>query len=75
MHTIFVGGIATDKFSMGSNEPLGTSSPPPEEATDNANSPIPSSSMAWTSLPPAMHLEAIGSGVGWLRMSSRPLAT
>jgi hypothetical protein len=31
MHTIFVGGIAIGKFSMGSNEPLGTPSLPPKE--------------------------------------------
>jgi hypothetical protein len=33
MHTIFVGGIATGKFAMGSSEPLGTPSPSPEEET------------------------------------------
>jgi hypothetical protein len=31
MHTIFVGGISTCKFAMGTNEPLGTPSPPLEE--------------------------------------------
>jgi hypothetical protein len=34
MHTIFVGGITTGKFAMGSNEPLGTPSLPPEEGAD-----------------------------------------
>jgi hypothetical protein len=34
MHTIFVGGIATGRFAMGSNEPLGTPSPPAEYGTD-----------------------------------------
>jgi hypothetical protein len=35
MHTIFVGGIATGRFAMGSNEPLGTPSPPVEYRTDS----------------------------------------
>jgi hypothetical protein len=35
MHTIFVGGIATDRFAMGSNEPLGTASPPTEYGIDS----------------------------------------
>jgi hypothetical protein len=38
MHTIFVGGIATGKFAMGSNEPLGTASPPAEYRTDSQES-------------------------------------
>jgi hypothetical protein len=38
MHTIFVGGIATGKFSMGSIDPLGTTSPPPEEGADTQES-------------------------------------
>jgi hypothetical protein len=33
MHTIFVGGIATGRFTMGSNEPL--ASPPVEYGTDS----------------------------------------
>jgi hypothetical protein len=35
MHTIFVGGIATGRFAMGSNEPLGTASPAGEYRTDS----------------------------------------
>jgi hypothetical protein len=35
MHTIFVGGITTGKFAMGSNEPLGAPSPPIEYGTDS----------------------------------------
>jgi hypothetical protein len=31
MHTIFVSGIAIGKFALGSNVPLGTCSPSPEE--------------------------------------------
>jgi hypothetical protein len=38
MHTIFVGGIATGRFAMGSNEPLGTTSPPAEYGTDSQES-------------------------------------
>jgi hypothetical protein len=38
MHTIFVGGIATDRFAMGSNEPLGTASPAREYETDSQDS-------------------------------------
>jgi hypothetical protein len=38
MHTIFVGGIATSKFSMGSNEPLGTPSPIAGDGTDTQES-------------------------------------
>jgi hypothetical protein len=38
MHTIFVGGIATYRFAMGSNEPLGTPSPPAEYGTDSQES-------------------------------------
>jgi hypothetical protein len=38
MHTIFVGGIATGRFAMGSNEPLGTASPPTEYGTDSQES-------------------------------------
>jgi hypothetical protein len=34
IHTIFVGGTATVKFAMGSNEPLGTPSPSPKEGVD-----------------------------------------
>jgi hypothetical protein len=34
MHTIFVGGIATGRLVLGSNEPLGTPSPPVEYGTD-----------------------------------------
>jgi hypothetical protein len=67
MHTIFVDGIATDRYTMGSNEPLGAPSPPTEYEIDLQG---PSSSMARTNLPP--HLEARGRGVIWLRMSSRP---
>jgi hypothetical protein len=38
MHTIFVGGIATSRFTMGSNEPLGAPSPPAEYKTDSQES-------------------------------------
>jgi hypothetical protein len=38
MHTIFVGGIATGRFAMGSNEPLGMASPPVEYGTDSLES-------------------------------------
>jgi hypothetical protein len=38
MHTIFVGGIATGRFAMGSNEPLGTASPAGEYGTDSQGS-------------------------------------
>jgi hypothetical protein len=38
MHTIFVGGIATGRFAMGSNELLGTPSPPVEYGTDSQES-------------------------------------
>jgi hypothetical protein len=38
MHTIFVGGIATGRFAMGSNEPLGTASPAREYMTDSQDS-------------------------------------
>jgi hypothetical protein len=38
MHTIFVGGIAPGKFSMGSNEPLGMASPPPKEGANTQES-------------------------------------
>jgi hypothetical protein len=38
MHTIFVGVIATDKFAMGSNEPLGAPSPPAKYRTDSQES-------------------------------------
>jgi hypothetical protein len=38
MHTIFVGGIATGRFAMGSNEPLGTPSPPAEYGIDSQES-------------------------------------
>jgi hypothetical protein len=38
MHTIFVGGIATGRFAMGSNEPLGMASPPVEYVTDSQES-------------------------------------
>jgi hypothetical protein len=38
MHTIFVGGITTDKFAMGTIEPLDTPSPPPEEGADTYES-------------------------------------
>jgi hypothetical protein len=38
MHTIFVGGIATGRFAMGSNEPLGTASPAGEYGTDSQDS-------------------------------------
>jgi hypothetical protein len=71
MHTIFVGGIATGRFTMGSNEPLGTPSPPAEYGTDSHEL-IPSSSMARTSLFRHHQVEERGRGVLWLRMSSRP---
>jgi hypothetical protein len=61
MHTIFVDGITTGKFAMGSNEPLGTPSPPTEYRTDSQESE--------TIIIPS-HLEARERGVGWLRMSS-----
>jgi hypothetical protein len=38
MHTIFVGGITTGRFAMGSNEPLGAPSPPVEYTTDSQES-------------------------------------
>jgi hypothetical protein len=38
MHTIFVGGITTGRFAMGSNEPLGAPSPPTEYGTDSQES-------------------------------------
>jgi hypothetical protein len=38
MHTIFVGGFATGRFAMGSNEPLGTASPAGEYGTDSQDS-------------------------------------
>jgi hypothetical protein len=39
MDTIFVGGIATGNYAMGSNEPLGAASPPPAEyGTDSQES-------------------------------------
>jgi hypothetical protein len=38
MHTIFVGGITTDRFAMGTNEPLGTASPAAEYGTDSQDS-------------------------------------
>jgi hypothetical protein len=38
MHTIFVGGVATSRFAMGSNEPLGMASPPAEYRTDSQES-------------------------------------
>jgi hypothetical protein len=38
MHTIFVGGIATGKKAMGSNEPLGIPSPPSEYRTNSQES-------------------------------------
>jgi hypothetical protein len=38
MHTIFVGGIATGRFTMGSNEPLGTASLPAEYGTNSQES-------------------------------------
>jgi hypothetical protein len=38
MHTIFVGGIATGRFAIGSNEPLGRASPPAEYGTDSQES-------------------------------------
>jgi hypothetical protein len=38
MHTIFVSGIATGRFAMGSNEPLGAPSPPTEYGTDSQES-------------------------------------
>jgi hypothetical protein len=38
MHTIFVGGVDTDRFAMGSNEPLGTASPPAEYRIDSQES-------------------------------------
>jgi hypothetical protein len=34
MHTIFVGGIATGRLALGSNESLGTPSPLAEYGTD-----------------------------------------
>jgi uncharacterized protein (DUF1778 family) len=40
MHTIFLGGIATGRFAMGSNEPLGAPSPPAEYGTDSQESEI-----------------------------------
>jgi hypothetical protein len=40
MHTIFVGGIATDKNGMGSDEPLGAPSPPLEYGIDSQESEI-----------------------------------
>jgi hypothetical protein len=40
MHTIFVGRIATGRFAMGSNEPLGAPSPPAEYGTDSQESEI-----------------------------------
>jgi hypothetical protein len=36
MHTIFVGGIATGKYAMGSNEPLGA--PSAQYGTDSQES-------------------------------------
>jgi hypothetical protein len=38
MHTIYVGGIATGRFAMGSNEPLGAPSPPAECGTNSQES-------------------------------------
>jgi hypothetical protein len=38
MHTIFVGRIATGRFAMGSNEPLGTASPAGEYGTNSQDS-------------------------------------
>jgi hypothetical protein len=38
MHTIFVGGIATGRFAMGSNEPLGTASSAGEYGADSQDS-------------------------------------
>jgi hypothetical protein len=38
MHTIFVGGIDTGRFAMGSNEPLGTALPPAEYGIDSQES-------------------------------------
>jgi hypothetical protein len=38
MYTIFVGGISTDRFAMGSSEPLGAPSPPAEYGTDSQES-------------------------------------
>jgi hypothetical protein len=38
MHTIFVDGLATGKFAMGSNEPLGTALPAGEYGTDSQDS-------------------------------------
>jgi hypothetical protein len=71
MHTIFVGGITTGRFAMGSNELLGTLHLL-QSIGQTLRSPRPSSSMARTSLFLHHQLEERGRGVLWLRMSSRP---
>jgi hypothetical protein len=38
MHIMFVGGIANNRYAMGSNEPLGGPSPPAEYGTDSQES-------------------------------------
>jgi hypothetical protein len=71
MHTIFVGGITTNRFAMGSNEPLGTPLPRAEYGTDSEESDtiiIDGPNKPF----PAHQLEERGRGVLWLRMSSRP---
>jgi hypothetical protein len=67
MHTIFVGGIGTGKYAIGSNEPLGAPSPPVEYGTDSKESET--IIIAGPDKPPP-HPEARGRGVVWLRKSS-----
>jgi hypothetical protein len=68
MHTIFVGGIATGRFAMGSNEPLGTASPPAEHVTDSDTIIIDGPDKPFLAPPAGGKRKR----VVWLRMSSSP---